>query len=46
MLILVTGENLLIILLGWEGKYYCLKSFFIPLIYKRIGPHNIDVMST
>lgn len=29
MLILVTGENLLIILLGWEGKFICLKSFNI-----------------
>jgi ubiquinol-cytochrome c reductase cytochrome b subunit len=29
MLILVSGENLLIILLGWEGNLVCLKSFNI-----------------
>jgi hypothetical protein len=55
MLILVTGENLLIILLGWEGEQSRLISLVIlPFInkeskkltsYQRIGPHNKDVIS-
>ncbi len=53
MLILVSGENLLIILLGWEGNLVCLKSFNIlqfmntPKIKstERVGPHNMDVYS-
>lgn len=53
MLILVTGENLLIILLGWEGNLKCLKSFNIHYFAitskinsnQRVSPHNIDILS-
>ncbi len=50
MLVLVSGSNLLIILLGWEGNLECLKSFNIlkiPLAHsnQRVGPHNIDILS-
>lgn len=46
MLILVTGDNLFMILLGWEGELDCLKSFIQPYKGLRIGPHNLDVIST
>lgn len=50
---LVSGENLLIIFLGWEGNLECLKSFNILQFIKtpkinsnqRVGPHNIDILS-
>ena len=40
MQVLVTGENLFIILLGWEGIEECLKYFIPPVLKDRV--HNLN----
>lgn len=62
MLLLITGNNYLILFIGWEGSLKCLKCldnhniiYSVVLInatsnqklssFRRIGPHNIDVIS-